>query len=395
MENKNVLISGASVAGPALAFWLHRYGFRATIVERAPAVRPGGYAVDFRGASVRVLERMGLLAQVQAVQTRIGAITIVDRNNKKVASMPDGFTSGELEILRGDLADIFHRATRESTEYIFDDSIAAMEQSSAGVDVLFQSGNRRRFDLVVGADGLHSGVRSLAFGDEANFVRYLGYYVSIFTVPNHLHLDRSGLYYGILGKKVGIFSGGDPREAKASFFFATRPLDFDRRDTEQQKAILRDHFHQEGWEIPQLLEIMSTAPDFYFDSVSQVKMKKWSAGRIVLLGDAAYCTSPLSGMGTGMAVVGAYILAGELTQAGGDYALAFARYESLMRNFVDQCQKIADGGTDWFVPRTPLRLWLSNQMWKILPYTPWKNMMIEVPLKIANSIHLKDYSCPA
>jgi 2-polyprenyl-6-methoxyphenol hydroxylase-like FAD-dependent oxidoreductase len=395
MENKNVLISGASVAGPALAFWLNRYGFRATIVERAPAVRPGGYAVDFRGASVRVLERMGLLAQVQAVQTRIGAITIVDRNNKKVASMPDGFTSGELEILRGDLADIFHRVTRESTEYIFDDSIAAMEQSSAGVDVLFQSGNRRRFDLAVGADGLHSRVRSLAFGDEANFVRYLGYHVSIFTVPNHLHLDHSGLYYGTLGKKVGIFSGGDPREAKASFFFATRPLDFDRRDTEQQKAILRDHFQQEGWEVPRLLEIMSTAPDFYFDSVSQVKMEKWSAGRIVLLGDAAYCASPLSGMGTGMAVVGAYILAGELTQAGGDYALAFARYESLMRNFVDQCQKIADGGTDWFVPRTPLRLWLSNQMWKILPYTPWKNMMIEVPLKIGNSIHLKDYSCTA
>jgi 2-polyprenyl-6-methoxyphenol hydroxylase-like FAD-dependent oxidoreductase len=395
MENKTVLISGASVAGPALAFWLHRYGFRPTIVERAPAVRPGGYAVDFRGASVRVLERMGLLAQVQAVQTRIGAITIVDRNNKKVASMPDGFTSGELEILRGDLAEIFHRATRETTEYLFDDSIAAMEESSAGVDVVFQRGERRRFDLVVGADGLHSRVRSLAFGDESNFVRYLGYYVSIFTVPNYLHLDHSGLYYGTLGKKVGIFSGGDPREAKASFFFSTAPLDFDRRDTEAQKGILRDHFQQEGWEVPRLLEIMPTAPDFYFDSVSQVKMNKWSAGRAVLLGDAAYCASPLSGMGTGMAVVGAYILAGELAQAGGDYSLAFERYESLMRNFVDQCQKIADGGTDWFVPRTPLRLWLSNQMWKILPYTPWKNMMIEVPLKIGNSIHLKDYSSTA
>jgi len=391
MKNKSVLISGASVAGPALAFWLGRYGFHPTIVERAPAVRPGGYAVDFRGASVRVLERMGLLSEVQRRQTRIGAITIVDRNNKKVASMPDGFTSGELEILRGDLAGIFHEATRETTEYIFDDSIASMKESEAGVDVVFERGGQRRFDLVVGADGLHSKVRSLAFGEEANFVRYLGYYVSIFTIPNYLNLDRRGLYYGTLGKKVGIFSGGDQREAKASFFFATEPLEYDRRNMDQQKRALRDHFQQEGWEIPRLLQIMETAPDFYFDSISQVKMNRWSAGRSVLLGDAAYCASPLSGMGTGMAVVGAYVLAGELAEANGDYALAFERYENLMRDFVKKCQGIADGGTDWFVPRTRLRLWLSNQMWKILPYTPWKNVMIEVPLKIGNSISLKEY----
>ena len=391
MKNKSVLISGASVAGPALAFWLGRYGFHPTIVERAPAMRPGGYAVDFRGASVRVLERMGLLSEVQRRQTRIGAITIVDRDNKKVASMPDGFTSGELEILRGDLAGIFHEATRETTEYIFDDSIASMKESEAGVDVVFERGGQRRFDLVVGADGLHSKVRSLAFGEEANFVRYLGYYVSIFTIPNYLNLDQRGLYYGTLGKKVGIFSGGDQREAKASFFFATEPLEYDRRNMEQQKRALRDHFQQEGWEVPRLLQIMETAPDFYFDSISQVKMNRWSAGRSVLLGDAAYCASPLSGMGTGMAVVGAYVLAGELAEANGDYALAFERYENLMRDFVKKCQGIADGGTDWFVPRTRFRLWLSNQMWKILPYTPWKNVMIEVPLKIGNSISLKEY----
>jgi 2-polyprenyl-6-methoxyphenol hydroxylase-like FAD-dependent oxidoreductase len=391
MKNKSVLISGASIAGPALAFWLRHFGFEPTVVERAPALRPGGYAVDFRGASIRVLERMGLLAEVQRVQTRIGAITIVDRENRKVASMPDGFTSGELEILRGDLARIFYEATREKTEYIFDDSIDVIEQNDVGVEVRLERGGRRSFDLVVGADGLHSRVRSLAFGEESRFVRDLGYYVSIFTIPNYLNLERSGLYYGTLGKKVGIFCGGDPREAKASFFFASQPLQYDRRNTVQQKAILRTHFQQEGWETPRLLEFMEAAPDFYFDSVSQVKMDRWFTGRTVLLGDAAWCASPLSGMGTGMAVVGAYILAGELAEAAGDYVLAFKRYELLMREFVKLCQGIADGGTDWFVPRTRFRLWLSNQMWKILPYTPWKNLMIEVPLKIGNSITLKDY----
>ena len=391
MKNKTVLISGASVAGPALAFWLHRYGFQPTIVERAPAVRPGGYAIDFRGTSLRVLERMGLLPEVQRKQTRIGAITIVDRNNRKVASMPDGFTSGELEVPRGDLAAIFHEATRETTEYIFDDSIVDIEESAGGVEVFFERGGRRRFDLVVGADGLHSRVRSIVFGKEADFVRYLGFHVSVFTIPNYLNLENAGLYYGTLGKKVGIFSGGDPREAKASFFFSTEPLDHMRRDSERQKKILRQHFQDEGWELARLLELMEAAPDFYFDSVSQVKMDRWSAGRSVLVGDAAWCASPLSGMGTGMAIIGAYVLAGKLAEANGEYQVAFKNYESLMRAFVEKCQGIADGGAEWFVPRTRFRLWLSTQMWKILPHTPWKNMMNDVPLKIGNSIQIKDY----
>jgi 2-polyprenyl-6-methoxyphenol hydroxylase-like FAD-dependent oxidoreductase len=391
MKNKTVLISGASIAGPALAFWLHRYGFEPTIVERSPALRPGGYAVDFRGASVRVLEKMGLLAAVQERQTRIGAITIVDSQNRKVASMPDGFTSGELEIQRGDLAKVFHQATCETTEYIFNDSIAAIQQTGEGVNVEFESGKRREFDLVVGADGLHSRVRSLAFGDESKFVRDLGYYISIFSVPNFLNLDGTGIYYGTLGKKVGVFNYGDPREAKASFIFAADPLKYDRHNIQEQKDILRRHFQNDSWKVPRLMELMDAAPDFYFDSVSQVKMDSWSAGRAVLVGDAGWCASPLSGMGTGMAVIGAYVLAGELAEADGNYEVAFARYDSLMREFVKKCQGIADGGTDWFVPKTRLRLWMSNQMWKILPYTPWKNMMIEVPLKIGNSIELKDY----
>jgi 2-polyprenyl-6-methoxyphenol hydroxylase-like FAD-dependent oxidoreductase len=390
-KNRNVLISGASVAGPALALWLSRYGFRPTIVERAPAVRPGGYAVDFRGASMGVLEKMGLLAEVKKMETRTGAITIVDSTNTKITSMPDGFTSGELEIMRGDLAGIFYEATRHDAEYIFDDSITSITEGETGVDVTFSREGPRTFDLVIGADGLHSKVRSLVFGDEAKFIHHLGYYVAIFTTPNHMNLDHSGVYYGMLGKKVGIFSARENSEAKASFFFASPPLDYDRRDVAAQKDILRQRFNGEGWEVPRLLKMMEDAPDFYFDSISQIKMDRWSAGRTALLGDAAYCSSPMSGMGTGMAIVGAYILAGELHAANGDYTVAFARYEAEMRHYVQQCQKLAEGA-DWFIPQTRLKMWLSTQLFRILPYTPWKNMMIEMPLKTANSISPKDYA---
>jgi 2-polyprenyl-6-methoxyphenol hydroxylase-like FAD-dependent oxidoreductase len=390
MKNQKILISGASVAGPALAFWLSRYGFRPTIIERAPAVRPGGYAVDFRGASMEVLERMGILPEMQRMQTRTGSITVVDSANKKIVSLPDGFTSGQLEILRGDLAGILHEATRHDAEYIFDDSIAGLVETEDGVKVTFHRSQPRTFDLVVGADGLHSRVRALAFGEESRFLRHLGYYISIFTIPNYLNLDHSGLFYGTLGKKVGIFCAKDKSKAMASFYFDSPLLEGNRRDVEEQRRILRSTFAGEGWEVPQLLKLMDEAPDFYFDSISQIKMNCWSVGRSVLLGDAAYCASPLSGMGTGMAVLGAYILAGELKEADGDYSVAFARYEALMREYVLKCQKIADGA-DWFIPRTRLKLWLSNQMWRVLPYTPWKNMMIELPLKVASSILLKSY----
>jgi 2-polyprenyl-6-methoxyphenol hydroxylase-like FAD-dependent oxidoreductase len=390
MKNRNVLISGASVAGPSLALWLSRYGFRPTIVERAPAIRPGGYAVDFRGASMKVVERMGILPEVKKMETRTGAITMVDSANKKIASMPDGFTSGELEIMRGDLAGILYEATRHDTEYIFDDSIASLCESESGVEVSFRRSGQRTFDLVVGADGLHSNVRALAFGEKSRFIHDLGYYIAIFTTPNHMNLDHSGVYYGMLGKKVGIFSARQNSEAMASFFFASPPLDYDRRDVQAQKDILRERFANEGWEVPRLLEMMEDAPDFYFDSVSQIKMDRWSAGRSVLLGDAACCPSPLSGMGTGIAVVGAYILAGELKEADGDYAVAFARYETLMRDYVQRCQKLAEGA-DWFVPRTRWKMWLSTQMFRMLPYTPWKNMMLDMALKTANSVSLADY----
>ena len=391
MENRNILISGAGVAGPALAFWLNRFGFRPTVIERAASVRPGGYAVDFRGASMEVLKRMGILPEVQRMQTRTGKITMVDQASRKIASIPDGFTSGELEIMRGDLGGVLHEATRQDVEYIFNDTISEIVQNSQGLSVVFARSEPRNFDLVVGADGLHSNVRALAFGEERGFLHHLGYYISIFTIPNYLNLDHSGLFYGTVGKKVGIFGAKDQSKATASFYFASPFLPRDRRDPEEQKKILRSTFSKEVWEVPRLLEMVDEAPDFYFDSISQIKMNHWSVGRIALLGDAAHCASPLSGMGTGMAVVGAYILAGELKEANGNYSVAFARYEALMREYVMRCQKLADGA-DWFVPRTRMKLRMSNLLWRVLPYTPWKNMMIEMPLKVANSIALRNYT---
>jgi 2-polyprenyl-6-methoxyphenol hydroxylase-like FAD-dependent oxidoreductase len=217
METKEILISGASMAGPALAYWLNRYGYRVTVLERTPEIRPGGYAIDFRGAALNVLDRMDILDEIKKLETRSGKINIVDKNNKKLASMPDGFTSGELEIMRGDLAGVLYNATRDHTEYIFNDSITKLDEEVDGIEVSFGLGQPRRFDLVIGADGLHSNVRSLAFGQEAAFIHHLGIYFAIFTTRNFMDLkDMAGLYYGSLGKCVGIFSAKQDTEARAS-----------------------------------------------------------------------------------------------------------------------------------------------------------------------------------
>ena len=339
---------------------------------------------------MQVLERMGILPQVREVQTRTGATTIVNSANRRVAGLPDGFTSGEVELLRGDLARILYDATCHDAEYIFDDDIASLHEHEAGVEVTFRRGRPRTFDLVIGADGLHSNVRSLVFGPESLFIHHLGYYVSIFTVPNHLNLDHAALLHGVPGRMVGIFSAKNNTEATASFYFASPPLCYDRYDIAQQQQLLREHFSDMDWEVPRLLANLDHASDFYFDSISQIKMTPWSNGRVALLGDAAWCGSPLSGMGTGMAVVGASTLAGELKEAAGNHKIAFAHYESLMRGYVTRCQKLADGA-DWFVPKTRWKLWLRNQIWRALPHTPWKNMMLEVPMKAANSISPKSY----
>jgi 2-polyprenyl-6-methoxyphenol hydroxylase-like FAD-dependent oxidoreductase len=392
MENRRILISGASVAGPALAYWLRRHGFSPTVVERAPQLRGGGYAVDFRGAAhLSVLERMGLLDQIREQQTHLNATTYVDQDDRPVASMPAEIFAGDVEILRGDLGRILYQATSQGTEYLFSDSITGLRQDADGVHVTFSRAAPRTFDLVIGADGLHSNVRRLAFPGHPGSVRDLGLYVSIFSVADAYGLDHSGRLYSVPGKTAAVFSARQAGQAIAQFFFASEPLSYDYHDPGQQQKILASAFQDVGWHVPGLLEQMPEAADFYFDSVSQVHLDRWSTGRVALVGDAGYAAGP-GGNGTGTAVIAAYVLAGELAAARGDHRVAFARYEHLLRPYVARGQKQARGGRDFLAPATAKKIRQRDRFFRMLPYLPAKGLIRYLSTRTAAAIKLPDYA---
>ncbi|MFF3624249.1 FAD-dependent monooxygenase [Streptomyces sp. NPDC002467] len=391
-KNLDVLISGSSVAGPALAYWLHHHGFNPTVVERAPALRDGGYAVDFRGeAHLSVLRGMGILDAVEAARTGTGSMSYVNSAGKVQAKLPADLFAGDVEILRGDLARILYDATAPYTEYVFGDSITSLTEDADGVTVAFERSAPRRFDLVIGADGMHSNTRRLAFGPEERFVKRLGLHCAIFTTANHLGLDHTGHAYRTAGKLVAMYSARHNTEAKAVFYFASPALDLGRREVTRQQAFLAEQFAGTGWESDRLLREMRYAPDFYFDSVGQVRMDSWSRGRIALVGDAAHCPSSLSGMGSGLALVGAYVLAGELAAAGGDHRVAFGRYEEALRKYAEGCQKMGDGVAGLMVPGSRFMAGLLNRYYKVMPYLPGSNMAARIARRTAENITLRDY----
>ncbi len=387
MRNQTVLISGASIAGPALAYWLHRYGFHVTVVEKAPALRPGGQAVDFKGRTHRtVLERMGIWEEILQRQTGRHDTVYLDAAGRELAVMSGEFTGGDAEILRGDLAAILYERTAADCEYRFGDSITALTETADGVHVKFERGAAQTFDLVAGADGIHSRVRRLAFGPERDYVRHLGYYYCVAGAPGWGHDSRrrerlTALAWNAPGRVAA--RGGS--KGSHLYLFASPELDCARGDVATQRRLIAEKFADMGGEVPSMLAELDRLDDFYLDVIAQVRMKgRYTSGRVALVGDAGYGNT-LGGFGTGLAVVGAYVLVGELAMADGDHTAAYARYDEIMRRYA----KIA-GNTNtgrFLAPKTAWGIRARNWFLGSRAFS----LMIKYGDNAANDIDLADY----
>jgi 2-polyprenyl-6-methoxyphenol hydroxylase-like FAD-dependent oxidoreductase len=370
MRTRPILIAGLGVAGPTLAYWLGAAGFEPTVVERAPALRRGGYVIDFWGLGYDVAERMGLADKIGNVGWRMRELRIVDDHGEQLAGFGarvfQEVTGGRFVTLgRSDLSRLLFEKIEHETEVIFDDEVVALKECADGIDVDFKHARRRRFDLVVGADGLHSSIRRLAFGPQERFEEPLGYVAAAFEARAYRPRDEDVyVLHCAPGRMVARFALHDDRTLFLFVFAECIETAMEPMDLPTQKAILRQRYRDGRWECANILGELDDAQEVYFDRVSQIKMDKWSQGRVALVGDAAFCVSLTAGQGSALAMTAAYVLAGELAASGGRHEGAFERYNAMLRAFITRKQRSAERFADAFAPRTRLGLFARNQIVK-------------------------------
>jgi 2-polyprenyl-6-methoxyphenol hydroxylase-like FAD-dependent oxidoreductase len=370
-RNRRILVCGAGIAGSCLAYWLVRYGFQPTLIERAPRLRTGGYIIDFWGRGYDVADRMGLLPALEGDAYRIEELRLVDARGRQrggfsVSGLRAVLDERLLSILRGDLARRIYESLEGAVPTIFGDSVSAIDQDEDGVTVAFEHGPPQRFDLVVGAGGLHSPIRRLVFGPGAQFEKYLGYYAASFAAPGYPERD-TGAYvtYAAPGRQVSRFALRGDRTVFLFVFAADRRLPHPH-DPAAQRAVLHRVFGTDGWECPTILAALDASPELYFDAVSQVRMPVWHSGRVALVGDACFAPSLLAGQGAALAMTAAYIMAGELTRADGEHQRAFAAYQAMLAPFIARKQRAAERFARSFAPRTARAIRLRNYVTRLM-----------------------------
>ncbi|MFL6118236.1 FAD-dependent monooxygenase [Actinophytocola sp.] len=403
MTTRSALISGASIAGPVLAFLLSAAGWDVSVVERAERLRTGGYPVDIRGSAVDVVRRMGLHDQLVARRYRHVPVQLLAPRGRRLCTLDYGDllndpASGDVELTRGALSEVLYQASGDRVAYVFGDSVASLTQTAAGVDVTFDRGRPRTFDVVIGADGIHSTVRRLAFGEESRFVRHLGLYAAIWDLPAGMFAPGTGFLYSHAGRTAIVEHPAGEPTARA-FLAAVHPAPgtVNRYDTDEVLDTLRGAFAEDRWRTNDIIDTLPRVDDLYFDTVSQVRMDRWSSGRVALVGDAAYAPSFLSGQGTSIAIAGAYVLAGELIRHDRPEP-AFAAYERTLRAYVEKNQNLALRTGSTVISRTSGQLLRRNIKLCLVPWLQrlgLAHLLQSHVRSAATDLSLPDHDLPA
>ncbi|MBT8162406.1 MULTISPECIES: FAD-dependent monooxygenase [Arthrobacter] len=397
-----VLISGASIAGPTAAYWLCRAGHSVTVIERASGPRTtGGHAVDLFTPALNILDRMGVLSEVLARDTGTTSGIFFAPGLKRplkadIERFIHAISEHHVEIMRDDLSAILTAATGNDVEYLFGDTITALSPDTG--EVSFDHAPPRTFDAIIGADGLHSNVRRLVFGAEEQFSSFLGANLAVFSLPKVLGLDRRILAYLDVGRLAATYSARHLSDARALFLFRTEsPAAYDRHDVPAQKNLLRAAFTGLDSQVDRWLEELQNTEAFYFDAITQLSLDTWSRGRVTLVGDAGYCPGAVVGGSTSLAIVGAYVLAGELTQASNDYIRAFAAAEREMLAYVQGSRSLARHTARILVPANQAQVWALVHGTRLIsrlpaPLARAAARFSNQGLRLADSMKLKDYS---